>query len=148
LGKCRKHWPAKISDEERDQIAKIALWNSIRKYDSRHGTKFTSYLTAQIKFEYMNYVNKYNAGDDELTFADMKEYKDIATYNHNYDEVDIKELINRLPPKVRKIVSMRYYGKYTLSEIGSQLNYSPERIRQLVVEGLKEMHEDAERVAA
>lgn len=135
-------WPTKLTTNEKEQIAAVALWNSIRKYRRGQGTKFTTYFIGQIRFEYMNYLNRYEDGKGQLNY--VSDCDNLFPSDHSCEGVDIDDLLAKLPKRLETVVRMRYYENRTLKDIGRRMHVTVERVRQLVIEGLQEMRENAQ----
>src|SRR5690606_17033250 len=119
---------------------------SIRNYNSICGVKFTTYLSLQVKYEYMNHLRR-NRGLRETSYFDGKqEYKNIADDGDFTTSVFVADLVSNLDARTKKIITLRFFHNYTLQEIGLQVSLTGERVRQIIEDGLRQMKSDAVRV--
>lgn len=142
---CCKTYPARLHPSDWKQIGDVALWKSIRKYTTEGGTKFTTYLYGQVKYEYMNYIKEMGY-IKASSYSDRENSEEMGFYDSRYDSVEVKELIESLPKRMRDIIVMRFYDRRTLAYIGELYNITTERVRQIEANALEIMQENAIRV--
>ena len=131
----------------------MGLIRAAEKYDASAGNKFITYAVWWIKAYIQDFIERHNKTrdirDDVMTLSDdlceddyERELTDINeefgnTINDiSYRENAIAELVASLETRERKILEL-YFGldgakEHTLNEIGSELNLSGERVRQIM----------------
>lgn len=111
---------AYVAALEREEI-----FNSLNEYQIK-GWFFTT-----IKNKNIDNIRKSNRlnflGDDDL----------IISSEGFEEEVVMKDLLNKLPEKYRKVLSLRYEMNLNSKEIGEILNISPSTIRSQISTALK-----------
>ena len=147
----------------------IGLIKAIDRFDSQKDTKVISYAVWWIRKCIMEAIDKRGTLDAENiddiykqsqiqdeNQSDNDNMKVQTSENFNFEEDEntklnakqiIEELFDGVPDRERYIVS-DYYGLYgdapkTLDEIGSEINLTKERVRQLNEKALKKMRSNA-----
>lgn len=136
------------------QIGKMGLYKAAEEYSPSKGMAFQSYAISMIKFTITSKAKLYSLrnqnkssytlldsisletpvknGEEELHLSDV-----IEGDKSSFEEADMNislELLSRvLPERTMKIIRMRLDEK-TYKEIGSELNVSSQRIKQILNE--------------
>lgn len=107
-------------------LEKEEIFSPMNEYQIK-GWFFTTIKNKNIdnirKFNRLNYL-----GDDELIISLCESFE---------EEVVMKELLENLPDKYRKVISLKYEMNLNSVEIGEILNISPSTVRSQLSTGLK-----------
>ena len=127
----KKFFPKELGDEDIYQIGRIALWESITKYNETRGAKFNTFAIACIKLKIARELQKRSykirAEDNNLIYENENfELANIVKDNLNAspeDEIIMKEIIEELDSIEKKIVALKS-NKKTNEEIAKSLQTS------------------------
>lgn len=127
----------------------IGLITAARRYDPSPGYRFISYAVWWVKSaiqshidafskqcEYEEGIEKYADVDYDRTSSLINEEFNTCISDIEYRDNTVNQLINALDERERKILTL-YFGlngtkQFTLEEIGSEMNLTGERVRQLM----------------
>ena len=132
VNKFIARWKPILPLEQARQIAYVALWNALKRYNKQF--KFTTYLYNCMDWEYMNQKRKNNSGYRYGLF-EKEEVYDIMTaredpeFDSSYEMVDI--IKKHLNENECIILDERIKGMQ-FSEIASRLNVSRQRSHQIL----------------
>ena len=121
--------------QEAEDIAQRALMNTWRKLDSVEPTLEWAYLlTAANHIAYNDYrkANSRKAGGGQVVSFESVEQSTadprVQVENHAIAGIDVRAIMNDLPPDTRKAVFLRHQG-FTSNQIGRTLGLSPTNVR-------------------
>jgi len=124
-----------LSQDELHRCKLLALWKAMCRFDSSCGKKFTSYLYNSVKWECQKElycVNKYRKGST---------YSDSLFESFDKYDIDIIDVIEKLPNKLSKVIKQKFFYNMTMEEIGQKNHYSRETARRNVKRGLEKLKE-------
>lgn len=120
-----------IDYDEIDSIKMDVLWDCIKKYDPKRGSKFTSYLYQQLSFAFRSKVKKkkreYSSDFVEESTPCLRTQSDMNCY----------DILEGLPKDVSYIIKQRFMENMTMKEIGSANGYSRETARRKLLKAVK-----------
>jgi len=125
--------------EDLYQIARIAIVEAIRTFDSNRGTKLSTYVFIMILSKLKNY-NTYNLRSN--TFNQVNE-DDCVNFtapdfvNSVNLKIDLENFLNTLTENQKMIIKMRYVYGYSLQEISKIMNCSHQNVSKLNSKALK-----------
>jgi len=119
INKCLAKHKDVMSFDELKSCGLYGLWKCLKYHDNSKKRKFTTSLYSFVRWECLSYIKKKTELNDEYL-------DNYSIYDEEKDNIieDIKDCLNRLPKKDRKILEQYYYQKLTLKEIGKLNNYS------------------------
>ncbi|PKL87135.1 MAG: hypothetical protein CVV23_16955 [Ignavibacteriae bacterium HGW-Ignavibacteriae-2] len=108
-------------------------------YENERESTLISYLNGVARFKIQNYYRRYyrkikmevNYSEE---FTDNKELYDYIKLDvEENEEIEQnkkfwKEMINKLKPKYKNVLFLRYYDDLSVIEIGNKLNISPQKV--------------------
>ncbi|MEM6963488.1 MAG: RNA polymerase sigma factor [Bacteroidota bacterium] len=105
------------------QDAFIKIWKNGTTYDRSKGTLFTWMLNITRNTAIDKVRSKSYRNGEKIQTLDHHVYNQ-ASQNHSIkpEEVGLKELLNGLDPKYKKVVDMIYFGGFTQKEVSEHLN--------------------------
>lgn len=132
-----------ISYEEALQAGRIGLWRAIQGYDPRRGTAFSTYAWVAI-YRHIHRRAKALNRDTHVEVQDLPVLWVVPDPGEDLErkrtERVLHDLVNQLPPRLRRVIVGRYGlgGQLpcTLKELGEELGLSRERVRQLQQDAL------------
>jgi len=132
-----------ISYEEALQAGRIGLWRAIQGYDPRRGTAFSTYAWVAI-YRHIHHRAKALNRDTHVEVQDLLVSWVVPDPGEDLEreltESVLHDLVNQLPPRLRRVIVGRYGlgGQLpcTLKELGEELGLSRERVRQLQQDAL------------
>lgn len=110
----------------------LGLLNAAKRFDESKGYKFSTYayihiagyITNTMKKQRMGprhgkYKAKYNpvSLNNYINEDENLEYIDILRYDENWNDIDLKIAIEKLPFKYKKLIKMKYFKKYKTKEL-------------------------------
>ncbi len=139
----RRQGGGEISYEEALQAGRIGLWRALRGYDPARGTAFSTYAWVAICRQIQRRERELNK-EGRIWRGEMPGRRAAADPERWTEEKLIREalieLVGRLPQRLRRVIVCRYglgnQGRWTLREIGAELEVTGERVRQLQQEAL------------
>jgi RNA polymerase sigma factor (sigma-70 family) len=138
----RREGSGTLTYEEALQAGRIGLWRAILGYDPGRGTAFSTYAWVAIRRHIHRAARQ--ARDDEacgLIPAPLLQGPDLDEYVERILVHDaLRELLSRLPDRLRQVILARYgldgHLPCSLRQLGEQLSLSHERIRQVEQDAL------------
>jgi len=129
MNKVANRYKNAIDFDDIESIKMQTLWKCIDKYDSSRGTKFTSYLYAQITFAFKNKLKKKRIefNNDSLEKVDTK----------NRSRMEVFDILTGLDPELKDVIDKRFYHNMTMVEIGESNGYSRETARRRLKKAIK-----------
>ena len=139
----RKQGGGDISYEEALQAGRIGLWRSIRGYDSRRGTTFSTYAWVVIYRHIDQRAAELNQ-DPPACAQELPSSWTLSDPAAEFEEELVREalldLVNQLPERLRRVIVGRYglegQPACILNKLGEELGVTRERIRQLQQQAL------------
>jgi RNA polymerase sigma factor (sigma-70 family) len=138
----RREGSGTLTYEEALQAGRIGLWRAILGYDPERGTALSTYAWVAIR-RHIQRAAAQATGDAAcglipaplLQEPDLDEHVERALVHDA-----LRELLSRLPDRLRQIILARYgldwHVPCSLRQLGDQLGLSHERIRQLEQDAL------------
>ena len=148
------------------QVASLAFWVYLQKFDTTRGVKFITYMWRCVSGTLLRErkrarlictpgstgeaeeVFKRTARVTSLDYADDDERSLLDTMSDGYSLVDdvsaredvahLRAAIGQLPDRLRTVLTLRLAG-HTLQAIGDRLGVSKERIRQIEMDAREEV---------
>ena len=130
MNKVANRYKRAIDFDDIESIKMQTLWKCIDKYDSSRGTKFTSYLYAQITFAFKNKLKKKRI---EFNRNDALEKVDTK----NSGRMEVFDILTGLDPELKDVINKRFYHNMTMVEIGKSNGYSRETARRRLKKAIK-----------
>ncbi len=129
MNKVANRYKNAIDFDDIESIKMQTLWKCIDKYDSSRGTKFTSYLYAQITFAFKNKLKKKRIefNNDSLEKVDPR----------TKSRLDVFDILTGLDPELKDVIDKRFYHNMTMVEIGESNGYSRETARRRLKKAIK-----------
>ena len=139
----RRQGGGEISYEEALQAGRIGLWRALLGYDPARGTAFSTYAWVAICRQIRQRERELN-GEGRTWWGEIpgpRPTPDPETWvEEQLIQEALLELIGRLPQRLRWVIVGRYglgdRERQTLREIGAELAFTGERVRQLQQEAL------------
>ena len=139
----RRQGGGDISYEEAVQAGRIGLWYAIRGYDPTRGTAFSTYAWVAICRHIHRRVKELNQDTDgwteEIPVSWVVPDPEGEMERKLIQEV-VHDLVSQLPERLRQVIVGRYglgeEGPCTLKQLGKEMGYTGERVRQLQQDGL------------
>ena len=129
MNKVSNRYKKAIDFDDIESIKMQTLWKCMDKYDASRGTKFTSYLYAQLSFAYKNKIKK-KRREFNVDIIENVDRKQAARY-------EVRDILIGLDPEDRDVLNKRYYHNMTMLEIGRSNGYSRETARRRLKKALK-----------
>jgi RNA polymerase sigma factor (sigma-70 family) len=141
MEKLSYKWRFFFNREEREQIANIALWKSMQKYNPEKA-KFITFLGRTLKWEFLDNWNAEKQPKDIVTLSVItnlkNEKKELIPMsmsvmdNMNIDNKDmVEEIAKRLTSKRKQIFMCLLEGK-NMIQISKELSITSQRVQQLI----------------
>ncbi|MDQ1723663.1 MAG: polymerase sigma-B factor [Frankiaceae bacterium] len=159
VGEIKRHFRDKgwaIRVPRRLQELKLALTKATQELSQRNGRSPTvSELAAHLKMtdeevlEGLESANAYSAvsldapdggDDDSPSVQDTLGITDEAIEGVEYRE-SLKPLLEKLPPREKKILLLRFFGNMTQSQIATELGISQMHVSRLLARTLAQLRE-------
>ncbi|MDQ1372873.1 MAG: polymerase sigma-B factor [Actinomycetota bacterium] len=159
VGEIKRHFRDKgwaIRVPRRLQELKLALTKATQELSQRNGRSPTvSELAAHLKMtdeevlEGLESANAYSAvsldapdggDDDSPAVADSLGIMDDALEGVEYRE-SLKPLLEKLPPREKRILLLRFFGNMTQSQIAQELGISQMHVSRLLARTLAQLRE-------
>ena len=139
----RRQGGGDIKYEEAVQAGRIGLWHAIRGYDPTRGTTFSTYAWVAICRHIHRRVKELKQETDswkqEMPVSWVVTDPEEEMERKVIQEV-LHDLVSQLPERLRQVIVRRYglgeEGPCTLKELGKEMGYTGERVRQLQQDGL------------
>jgi RNA polymerase sigma factor (sigma-70 family) len=139
----RRQGGGEISYEEALQAGRMGLWRALRGYDPARGAAFSTYawvaICRQIQQREKELKRERGSWQGELPALQAAPDPEMRVEQKLIEE-SLFELVGRLPQRLQRVIVHRYglgeQGKWTLREIGAELEVTRERVRQLQQEAL------------
>lgn len=139
----RRQGGGDIPYEEALQAGRIGLWRAIQGYDPAQGTTFSTYAWVAI-CRHVHRRAKELSRDTPVKVQDMPVAQGVPDPVEGLERKltinTLHDMINQLPHPLRRVIVGRYglgeQSPLTLKELGTELNLSYERVRQLEQEAL------------
>ncbi len=134
------------------QVATIGLIKSIDRFDLERGVEFSTYATPTIvgeikrHFRDKGWAVRVPRRLQELKLsltpavADSLGMIDDALEGVEYRE-SLKPLLERLPPREKRILLLRFFGNMTQSQIAAELGISQMHVSRLLARTLAQLRE-------
>ena len=138
------------TDHQEDLLAEAYanVIKAVENFDWRRGFKFSTYATWVIRQNLWRTFNALNKQDKQTEHSDFMrmEGRDVG-YTDDYRSLRNSEsvaiLLDRVEPRLQSILKLRYgiEGEtLNLSDIGKRFGISKERIRQLELVAINQLH--------
>ncbi len=139
----RRQGGGDIPYEEALQAGRIGLWRAIQGYDPAQGTTFSTYAWVAI-CRHVHRRAKELSRDTRVEVQDMPVAQGVPDPAEELERKltisTLHDMINQLPHPLRRVIVGRYglgeQSPLTLKGLGTELNLSYERVRQLEQEAL------------
>jgi RNA polymerase sigma factor (sigma-70 family) len=138
----RREGSGTLTYEEALQAGRIGLWRAILGYDPRRGTAFSTYAWVAIRRHiHRAAVQATGAAVCGLLPAPLLQVPDLDEHVEQTLVHDaLRVLLTRLPDPLHQVILARYgldgHRPSSLRQLGDQLGFSHERIRQLEQDAL------------
>ena len=125
---CNRYLKYVCSKDEIESLKMTTLWKCSKNFNNNTGktkAKFTSYLYKSIKNNAKRLKKKKDQREIQLfDFVDVTKYNPDIQIAH-----DILDSIKELNPELHEILILKYYYRYTNTEIGKIKGYTKEYAR-------------------
>ena len=122
-----------IPRDELDRCKLIALWEALKAYDPEKGQKFTSFLYNMIDWECKKQLYDINKRNRQ------KKYNEALHFADDQSDLEIKDVIQKLHPRLRKVIYQRFFERLTMEEIAERNDYSRETARRYILHALEKL---------
>jgi RNA polymerase sigma factor (sigma-70 family) len=122
-----------IPRDELDRCKLVALWEALKAYDSEKGQKFTSFLYNRIDWECKKQLYDINKRNRQ------KKYNESLHFSNDKSDLEIKDIIQKLHPRLRKVIYQRFFERLTMEEIAKRNDYSRETARRYILHALEKL---------
>jgi len=122
-----------IPRDELDRCKLIALWEALKAYDPEKGQRFTSFLYNRIDWECKKQLYDINKRNRQ------KKYNEALHFADDKSDLEIKDVIQKLHPRLRKVIYQRFFERLTMEEIAKENDYSRETARRYILHALKKL---------
>ena len=133
INKVCSKYARTIPRDELERCKLIALWEAMKAYDPEKGQKFTSFLYNRIDWECKKQLYDINKRKRQRKYNPDLHYIDVK------NEVDIRDVIQKLHPRYRTVVYQRFFERLTMDEIAKRNNYSRETARRYILHALEKL---------
>lgn len=127
-------------------IGEMAIINAYNTFDASKKTTLYSYIYGKVKsamkdeFRKLLWFKRKNneitmIPFDELKNMELQDYEDLIL--NNEETAILKEHINKLPEREKRILQLIFWNGMTFFEIGNNLNISESRVAQLYKKAIK-----------
>lgn len=129
--------------EDYYQTGLVSLWQAYQSFDPEKGT-FMTYAYSYIRGAILTELAKDAKKEDHEWKPDDFEWGIIADRNgRSYDEtVLLKEILNKLPEKLKQIAELHYIKGYQLKEIAELMNVSYTSVKNWKRELVKQLRRE------
>ena len=135
----------------------VTLLRAVEKFDFSRGFRFSTYATWALRYNFARAVGKKptafniasNDGEAALEAVDYRpDPSELRTQSIRHRA--LRQMLERLDPRERAIVSKRYgliagEDERSLQELSSEMGICKERVRQLQMRALEKLREAARR---
>ena len=135
LNKVCSKYSRIIPKDELDRCKLIALWEALKAYDPEKGQKFTSFLYKRADWECKKQLYAINKHSKSV------EYQEYYGLCNDVELAEIKDLLQKLHPRLRTVIKQRFFDNLTMEEIGKKNNYSRETARRYIISALEKLRE-------
>ena len=122
-----------LSKDEIDTCVLNAVWKALKKYDSRVGCKFTTYLYKGVALECLNQQKNNSSRTKRILHKNIPDPVD-----HNL-RVDMLDLIRHCDEP--ELIYDRYYKNMTIKELAQERGLCGEAVRMKIKKTLKKLKE-------
>ena len=122
-----------IPRDELDRCKLIALWEALKAYDPEKGQKFTSFLYNRIDWECKKQLYDINKRNRQ------KKYNAALHFSEDANEIEINDVIEKLHPRLSKVIYQRFFERLTMEEIAKENDYSRETARRYILNALEKL---------
>lgn len=128
----------------------LGMIRATKKYDPERGFRFITYaeywisqrVRAEIKCHRRNNHDSLDVpvyyDHEEMTYADSL-VSDCPGADQNCFGIDIRNLLDRLTEREKKVIDLRFWHDKTLEEVGDIIGLSENRIRQIEGRALRRL---------
>ena len=135
LNKACSRYIKSIPADELARCKLIALWEALKAFDPEKGGKFTSFLYKRADWECKKQLYAINKHSKSI------EYQECYGFCNDVDVAEIKDLLQKLHPRLRTVIKQRFFDNLTMEEIGKKNNYSRETARRYIISALEKLKE-------
>ena len=129
-----------IPADEIERCKLIALWEAMKAFDPNGGRKFTSFLYNRIDWECKKQIQQIKRARRKIAFSIEGPLEDCKSITQ-YDSIAIKDAIDNLGPKYKKVLYQRFFERMTMQEIADTNSYSRETARRYINIALEKLKE-------
>jgi RNA polymerase sigma factor (sigma-70 family) len=121
-----------------ESAAMIGLWKTLGYHEEGRGQKFTSSLWLFVSWECRRLLRAKKAN---VKFVQMSSMGIDVPEKNGLDErcQKVKEYVELLSEKDKKVLKQYYYDNHTMEEIGNLNGYTKEAARQKINKGIKNL---------
>ena len=134
INQVKKYNPVGIDYEDLIQDGYIVTLEAIENYDQNRGVYFLGYLKAMLRFYYLEKGREKTYTSLNIVVGDDNNFELIDFLEDDFnledfivekEEVDtLKEALNSLTSRQRKVVVLYYLKNYSIGEVASELGVS------------------------
>ena len=126
------------------QEGRIGLWEAAQRFDATREAKFSTYATFWIKKRILEVVqrelaNSVNTVELTDTASERLTDKSFVSNHQQPDNRDALRLPATMPIIEQQILRLSYEQQLPIKEIATQLNLSPEKVRQIRQKALRRL---------
>ena len=129
MNKVSNLYKKNIDFDDIESIKMDTLWNCIKQYDEKRGTKFTSFVYQRLSYAYKSFLKTKNPVNDVKTLSCETFYTEPIDKNQ-LDQMEVFDIITGLDQETKTLLNQKYYQNLTMAEIGNRNGYSRETARR------------------
>jgi DNA-directed RNA polymerase specialized sigma24 family protein len=134
LNSAIKRYRKSLSPEEIFDCKNDALWNFYQKHDDDKGNTEKNSLYRHVIWQCQNKIRSKNKKQVKTVHVNCN---DICDGGDRYKELN--DSVQSLPDEMKKIIIQKYYGRFTLKEIGSLNDKSVKEVKFILEEGIRRL---------
>jgi RNA polymerase sigma factor (sigma-70 family) len=131
MNKVSNLYKKNIDFDDIESIKMDTLWNCIKQYDEKRGTKFTSFVYQRLSYAYKSFLKTKNPTNDVKTLSCETFYTEPIDKNQ-LDQMEVFDIITGLDEETKTLLNQKYYQNLTMAEIGNRNGYSRETARRKI----------------
>lgn len=124
----------------REDALDVVQESIVRAFSSRKTLKDTTYIKSWFYRIVINTALDFLRKNKKYTYLDEGQWEDLSTGpGDTYEDVDLHKALDKLPPKSRTIIILRFFEDMKISEIAGILDENENTVKTNLYSTLKKL---------